>query len=812
MKRSAGSAGADPSPTAPQDRRTRARNLPALLWSLGVVVLAVWLALVWSRGLELETSVLAMLPPSERDPALHELTGQLSGRAARTVVILVGHAEREKAIAAASLAEAELRASGQFSSLSGALDPKTERAFFDLYFPHRYEFLSRELRAQLASGAGVKELVRRVQGMLASPASSLYTELLERDPLLLYPATLQGWSEMSVGAAATEGFLVFEREGVNWALLSAQTAADPFEAKGQHEAIDAIEALSGKLAKQMEGARLLYTGVPRFAARTRDSMQSDIVIIGTGSMLGTALCILLAFRSLRPLLLSFLPVLVGTAAAMLVSFLVFEHVHYLTLVFGTSLTGLGVDYALHYFSAHRLAGQEWNAHRAMREILPGITVGVATSVLGFSGLFFTDFPVLRQFALFSSVGLIAAWATVVCWYPPLLRAPNRQPTIPWLHKKCERFLDLWVELRNRGWARLVLVGLCIAAVAAPFFLRFEDDVRKFQSAPEDLLADDQRVREIAGRADDSRFVLIEGASEQETLERLEQASEIVRGAKESKLIENSRDLSLFLPSVARQTKDRALLASALGQNFAELRASLDELGFDAAVIDELERSLKSPLDHPLDLATWLASPASEMLHPLWLGKTAHGFGTLLMLGGVRDGAALEARLAGSAGAHYVDSVRDMSKLLERYRIDTTRLVVIAYAGVLLALMLRFGFVDGARVILPSLLSAGLTLALLAATGTSLNLFHLLGLLLVLGLAVDYGVIFAENGTSEATALFAVVLSVLTTVTAFGLMVTSSAPPLRALGASVSLGIVLAMAFSPLSCLTNQARASKPRLP
>jgi predicted exporter len=127
-------------------------------------------------------------------------------------------------------------------------------------------------------------------------------------------------------------------------------------------------------------------------------------------------------------------------------------------------------------------------------------------------------------------------------------------------------------------------------------------------------------------------------------------------------------------------------------------------------------------------------------------------------------------------------------------------------------MLRFGIRGGAQVMLPSLLSAGLTLALLVATGTSLNLFHLLGLLLVLGLAVDYGVIFAEYGTSEATALFAVLLSVLTTVIAFGLMVTSSAPPLRALGASVSLGIVLALVFSPLSCLSSKPRDSNARLP
>ncbi|HUR27671.1 MAG TPA: MMPL family transporter, partial [Planctomycetota bacterium] len=483
----------------------------AALWAVCVAVIAIWLS-AFSRHLKLETSVLAMLPPSERDPALHELSSQLSGRAARTVVILVGHAEKEKTLAAAALAEKELRASGEFSALTGAFDSASERAFFDLYFPHRHELLSRDVRARLAAGAGARELVQRVAKLLQGPTSSLYSGLLERDPLLLYPATLQGWAELRLGVATAEGFLLLESEGTTYALLSGQTATDPFDAHGQRAAIDAIESVKRDVAREA-GASLLYSGVPRFAASTRESMMKDIWLIGTGSMLGTALCILLAFRTLRPLLLSFLPIAVGTAAAMLATFLVFDRVHYLTLVFGTSLTGLGVDYALHYFSAHRLAGAPWDAERSMRDILPGITIGVLTSVLGFSGLYFTPFPVLKQFALFSSVGLVGAWATVVCWFPPLLRAPHRLAAPPWLHVKCAAFLELWSELRRRTWARVVLGSLIVAALATPFFLRFEDDIRKFQSAPQALLAEDKRVREIAGRADDSRFVLVEGASE-----------------------------------------------------------------------------------------------------------------------------------------------------------------------------------------------------------------------------------------------------------------------------------------------------------
>jgi predicted exporter len=241
-----------------------------------------------------------------------------------------------------------------------------------------------------------------------------------------------------------------------------------------------------------------------------------------------------------------------------------------------------------------------------------------------------------------------------------------------------------------------------------------------------------------------------------------------------------------------------------------LRGAFDELGLDANVVEELHRALETPPARYLDVDAWLASPASELMRPLWLGRSSRGFGASILLGEVRDGDALAATLADLEGVHFVDRVRDLSQLLERYRIDTTRLVLIAYAVVLIALIFRFRVLAGVRVMLPSLLSAGLTLGILSLGGAELNLFHVLGLLLVLGLAVDYGVIFGENATSEATTLFAVALSVLTTVTAFGLMVTSSAPPLRSVGASVSIGIVLALLFSPLAApgaraITGRAR-------
>ncbi|MFA0566654.1 hypothetical protein AB4559_23560, partial [Vibrio sp. 10N.222.51.C8] len=50
------------------------------------------------------------------------------------------------------------------------------------------------------------------------------------------------------------------------------------------------------------------------------------------------------------------------------------------------------------------------------------------------GLLVAPFPGLQQLALFSSIGLIAAYASVVCWYPVLAVKPGQERPLPQLNR------------------------------------------------------------------------------------------------------------------------------------------------------------------------------------------------------------------------------------------------------------------------------------------------------------------------------------------------------------------------------------------
>jgi len=782
MKRSATSTG-----------RSRA---VALVWGAFVALVAVWLALLAARGLRVETSVLRMLPVDERDVTLHALATQLQGRTARTLVVLVGHADPEQTIRTAGEVHAALSTSGAFEAIEGRIDDARSAAFSELYFPLRYQMLAPKLRAELQAGAGPEQSAERVLDVLQGPLSSTVGATLERDPLLLHFELVRSWADGSVGGLTGGGFVTVADGGKTYALLSAVVAADPFDASGQRQVLQCLEEIAERLSARGDTSELVYSGVARHAADARGRMRGEMTWLGALSTIGTLLCTWIVLRSGRSIACSLLPMAVSILAGTWACFVVFPEVHVLTLILGTTLTGMGIDYALHYFFVHRDAGLDWDAERGMRAVLPGITVGMLTSVVGFSGLYFTSFPVLRQFALFSSVGLVAAWATVVAWYPPLSRVPQRGPRSVLFARACGFLLKLWENRRRRRGVRAVMLLAGVASVAALVWLPFEDDVRTLHEAPAELVDADARVRSIAGRTDDSRFVLVEGPTEEETLRNLEDAEARLAAARSRGALLGTISLSPFLPSGQRQERDHQLLASALGRQPEVLRASLDAIGFTDAAIAGVLAGLTEPLSTRLDVHAFLDSPASASLRTLWLGSTERGTATTILLRGITDGSAIEQALAGLPGVHYVDRVRDLSALLRRHRLATFQLLGCAYLAVLAVLLVRFGVGAGIRVMLPAVIAAGGALALLSACGVDLSVFHALGLLLVLGLAVDYGAFLAESGVRGSTTMQALALTTATTVVAFGAMTLSSAPPLRAIGSSVALGISLALVLAP----------------
>ena len=143
-------------------------------------------------------------------------------------------------------------------------------------------------------------------------------------------------------------------------------------------------------------------------------------------------------------------------------------------------------------------------------------------------------------------------------------------------------------------------------------------------------------------------------------------------------------------------------------------------------------------------------------------------------------------------AYYLDLRAETNRLVADFR-DAT-LVRIAWGAALILAVVWLGLRSWRRVVaalLPVGLALVFTVAALLALGERLSLFHLVALLLVLGVGVDYGLFFSRPGAdpdARRRTLHALLVCCGSALTVFGMLSLSALPALRAIGLTVSLGV------------------------
>lgn len=751
---------------------TSTRRLAAL-WL--VLVLACVVHNVWHWGLQHcapVTDMLAMLPRDEQRPLAAQATQALADAGARRISVLIGGGEQAQAERAA---DAFLQALGDVPARHRVADAD-QNAWLGFYAPLRAGLLSPRSREQLAQ-ASTETLADQALAALYQPVGGPRVGAWADDPLNLFGQWLVERGQMS-RVRVQGGRLMLTDPAAperHFALVLIELPGSGFEISAQRALQPRLDAATR--AAEGQGARVIRAGVPLFAAAASEQAEREIHTIGLGSLVGIVALTLLAFRSIRPRLLVALSMAVGLAVAASVSLLVFGELHLVTLIFGASLLGVAENYGSNYFSARQ--GLEAHERWAMlaRQI-PVVSLAMATTVIGYALLALPPFPGLRQIAVFSAVGLVAAFVTVLWWFPLLDGAGRLQPTrfAHWLGSR----RALWPSLGRRGIAVLLLVTGALA-IWGLTRLKVDDDIRQLQSAPPALLAEQREFARLMQAPGLAQFFVVQGDSEQQLLEREEALTARLRGLKV-----DAQAVSDWLPSLRRQREDAALST----RRAAELRPVLTEkLGQPVAAAAASTAELTP--------RAWLASPVSEPLRAQWLGRLGENHVSVVLLRGA-EAADTRAALAALKldGVAWVDKVGEVSQLLGRYRQLMSAVLVPGFVLTWAALAWRFGR-SSWRALAPTALASVLTVAVLALCGQVLQLFHILPLLILLGLGVDYGIFLLEQpGRAETRPFLSVTLAAASTLLSFGLLALSGTPALQAFGLTLLIGVFLAWLLTP----------------
>ncbi|MNG72480.1 hypothetical protein D3C76_199690 [compost metagenome] len=767
------------------------RRLPRLFLGLMLIVLAVagW---QWQRGAPLSADLMTLVPGATQDPLVKRAEQRMQEPLNRELLVLVGHADRQQALTVAEHLAAQWQASGLFEKVQWNLHTDLAAVRQQL-LQGRLAMLSAEDRQQLRDQPDTF-IEQRVQRLFDPFAG--FSLVPSQDDWLGLTGRIQASQPKPVNVSldTASGALIAEADGQHWVLLRARTQGSAFDLNLPLQVAELLARSRAEADRQ--GVHLLAASGLLHAAAGQQQASREITWVGGGATLGILLLLLLAFGRWR-VLLAFIPVLVGMLFGSVLCVAIFGQMHVMTLVLGSSLIGVAVDYPLHYLSKS-WSLKPWRSWPALRLTLPGLSLSLMTSCIGYLALAFTPFPALTQIAVFSAAGLVGAYLSAVCLLPALLAGVELRPA-RWPLRIAETLVECRERLLRRVPSALLLGLLMLFCAAGLWRLQSHNDIRQWVASPPQLLEEAQAVARITGYQPTSQFYLVRAADQQQLLERLEQLGGQLGELVDLGKLKGYMSLSQIVASPAQQTQ----LRQSLDALPAHWQALLDLGVPEAALNTELEQLRKLPT---LTLEQALAGPLGEAWRPLWLGRDGAGVAAIVSLQGLSDPALLRLQTDDLQGVQLVDRLGELNQLFAATQVSAAELKLLSCALILVLLVLPFGLRGALRIVALPLLAALCSLACLGWLGQPLTLFSLFGLLLVTAISVDYAILMHEHIGGAAVSLLGTLLAALTTWLSFGLLALSSTPAVSNFGLAVSLGLVFSFALAPWAAQRDTAHA------
>jgi 1-acyl-sn-glycerol-3-phosphate acyltransferase len=556
-----------------------------------------------------------------------------------------------------------------------------------------------------------------------------------------------------------------------------------------------------EVENQFPGVHVAITGGHRMSVDNASLIKGDAtrcIFLGMAAML--ILCVT-AYRRKWLAVVTFLPSLFGTLTAGAVLMLWDNHLSAIATGFATIAIGITVDYGIYVvYHLDNAARDRKSAAQIIGRLLLPMAIGVMTIIAAFIVLATSPMHGYQQLGIFGAVGVLVSAAFALLILPLLIPLPKKNNLPPLRFTNWMENFHAW----TKRWRPLLLIGVVVLTVVTAFGvkrLRFEGDITKMNGVTKSTHDDEALIRRTWGDALGLTLVVARGATVEETLTQNDRAAEILA---HDPGVTDVFSLASICPSKATQEANirhwhefwTPARQDALRQTLQQVGG---ELGFRPDAFAPFWKSVEvEPALLTLDL--FRGTPLEQALNERTaLAEGDNAVSTLIKLKDRSQAGKLRDVLPGMIvldQKNFAEHIAALAKSGMGY--------FALWTGIAVAVIVYFALASIELVIatlLPLLVGLLWTLGLMGWLGLPIDMMNCVFVIFIIGIGEDYSVFLATSKLDEwrghqpriAATSASVMISALTTIFGFAVLIFAKHPVLFSMGTTVLLGMACAFA-------------------
>ncbi len=547
--------------------------------------------------------------------------------------------------------------------------------------------------------------------------------------------------------------------------------------------------------------QVLTTGAHRHSAANARTIESDIQRILLWSLVGFAAVYVLFVRSWTGALwLLLTPVVAGTLALGAVAS-IWSLIAGLALGFGASILGIAEDYAMHmHFALRHAKGRGESSASVLNVLYKPLLQAFLLNATGFGVLLFSAIPALRQLAAFAlctlAAGLLFALIILPLWssfaVPPMVSAMKgglgnfEHAAKPILRMQAALLCVFVLLLLCAGLWQKISVDVSPQSMGADV-AQIRQDMQHMQS----IWGQNPTAKHGEGSAQE--IIVVQGTTLEEALAH---AQEVVQILQKDGI--QGQALSNLWPSATQMQANMARWQDFVWRH-PHLYTQVQNLGLEQGFTQQSfapfqDWLLQSPKAINADLLA--EAGLSSLVHSfVEMGKNSQGeerYFSLVMFGGANSHEGADISQALPSHAVLLSAQGLEKKLVQILQAEQYLFPITGLLCVVLLLIFSPHKKDILLAALPPLVALNGILGVFLWQDMALTLASMAALPLVLGLAVDHGIVMTHELTEgrDYGVTCAIITSSCTAILGMGLLMLAEHPALHSMGQVIVAGLVV----------------------